>query len=50
MPDVAYNASIGTYFLAWQHDDGHPPHTPRGCPAQAWSVAEVLRAWFALRE
>lgn len=25
--------------------DGDPPHTPRGCPWQAWSVAEVLRAW-----
>ena len=25
--------------------DGEPPHAPRGCPAQAWSVAEVLRAW-----
>jgi predicted glycogen debranching enzyme len=25
--------------------DGDPPHTPRGCPAQAWSVAETLRAW-----
>ena len=24
--------------------DGDPPHAPRGCPAQAWSVAEVLRA------
>ncbi|MGB2752858.1 MAG: amylo-alpha-1,6-glucosidase [Pyrinomonadaceae bacterium] len=23
--------------------DGEPPHTPRGCPAQAWSVAELLR-------
>jgi predicted glycogen debranching enzyme len=23
--------------------DGDPPHTPRGCIAQAWSVAEVLR-------
>lgn len=23
--------------------DAEPPHTPRGCPAQAWSVAEVLR-------
>ncbi|MFZ5915763.1 MAG: amylo-alpha-1,6-glucosidase [Chloroflexota bacterium] len=30
--------------------DGDPPHTPRGCPAQAWSVAEVLRAWLAVRE
>ena len=25
--------------------DGDPPHTPRGCFAQAWSVAEVLRAY-----
>ncbi|MGC9455151.1 MAG: amylo-alpha-1,6-glucosidase [Phycisphaerae bacterium] len=24
--------------------DGDPPHTPRGCIAQAWSVGEVLRA------
>ncbi len=23
--------------------DGDPPHAPRGCPFQAWSVAEVLR-------
>lgn len=23
--------------------DGDPPHTPRGCPFQAWSVAELLR-------
>jgi glycogen debranching enzyme len=24
-----------------------PPFAPGGCPAQAWSVAEVLRAWLA---
>ncbi len=24
--------------------DGDPPHTPKGCIAQAWSVAEMLRA------
>ncbi len=23
--------------------DGDPPYHPRGCPAQAWSVAEILR-------
>jgi glycogen debranching enzyme len=23
--------------------DAMPPHAPRGCIAQAWSVAEVLR-------
>jgi predicted glycogen debranching enzyme len=28
--------------------DGDPPHTPRGCPAQAWSVACVLEAWWRL--
>ena len=25
--------------------DGEPPYMPRGCIAQAWSVAEVLRAY-----
>jgi len=25
--------------------DGDPPHRPGGCIAQAWSVAELLRAW-----
>jgi predicted glycogen debranching enzyme len=25
--------------------DGDAPHLPCGCPAQAWSVAETLRAW-----
>ncbi len=25
--------------------DGDAPHRPRGCIAQAWSVAEVLRCW-----
>lgn len=26
--------------------DAQPPYTPRGCIAQAWSVAEVLRCWL----
>src|SRR5216683_1848189 len=25
--------------------DGEPPHRPRGCIAQAWSVAEILRTY-----
>jgi predicted glycogen debranching enzyme len=29
--------------------DGDAPFTPRGCIAQAWSVAEILRAWLACR-
>jgi glycogen debranching enzyme len=31
--------SIGEIF------DAEPPYEPRGCIAQAWSVAEVLRSW-----
>jgi predicted glycogen debranching enzyme len=30
--------------------DAEPPYTPRGCVAQAWSVAEVLRAWVLTDE
>ena len=25
--------------------NGDPPHAPRGCIAQAWTVGELLRAW-----
>jgi predicted glycogen debranching enzyme len=28
--------------------EGDEPHTPRGCVAQAWGVAEILRVWKAL--
>ena len=28
--------------------DGDPPHRARGCIAQAWSVAELLRVWTDL--
>lgn len=34
--------SVGEIF------DGDPPHHPRGCPAQAWSVACILDAWIQL--
>jgi glycogen debranching enzyme len=30
--------------------DGDAPFTPRGCIAQAWSVAELLRAWQLTEE
>jgi predicted glycogen debranching enzyme len=30
--------------------DGDAPMTPRGCFAQAWSVAEVLRAWLVTEQ
>ncbi len=35
-------ACIGTISEVF---DAEEPHTPRGCCAQAWSVAEVLRCW-----
>jgi predicted glycogen debranching enzyme len=35
-------AGLGTVSEVF---DAEPPYTPRGCIAQAWSVAEVLRAW-----
>ena len=37
------DAGIGTLSEVF---DAEPPYTPRGCMAQAWSVAEVLRAWM----
>jgi len=30
--------------------DGDPPFEPRGCFAQAWGAAEVLRAWSEINE
>ena len=35
-------ACIGTISEVFDADE---PYAPRGCAAQAWSVAEVLRAW-----
>jgi predicted glycogen debranching enzyme len=35
-------AGLGTISEVF---DGDPPHTPRGCIAQAWSIAEPLRAY-----
>lgn len=37
-------AGLGTISEVF---DAESPHTPRGCIAQAWSVAEVLRCWVA---
>lgn len=38
------DAGIGTISEIF---DAEPPYTPRGCIAQAWSVAELLRAILA---
>jgi glycogen debranching enzyme len=37
-----FEAGLGTLSEIF---DGEPPHAPRGCVAQAWSVAEPLRAY-----
>jgi len=37
-----YSAGLGVIGEVF---DGEPPHTPRGCIAQAWSIAEPFRAY-----
>lgn len=37
-----YSSGLGTLSEIF---DGDAPFAPRGCIAQAWTVAEVLRAW-----
>ncbi len=37
-----YTAGLGSLSEIY---DGDPPHAPRGCISQAWSVAEPLRAY-----
>lgn len=41
-------AHLGTAGLGSVSEifDGDPPHTPGGCYAQAWSMAELLRSWL----
>jgi predicted glycogen debranching enzyme len=41
-PEHLSEGGIGTISEVF---DAEQPHTPRGCIAQAWSVAEVLRCW-----
>lgn len=43
--DHLFDAGLGTVSEIF---DGSPPHHPRGCPAQAWSVACILEAWWKL--
>lgn len=45
MADHLNNHGLGTLSEIF---DGDPPMSARGCFAQAWTVAEVLRAWFEL--
>jgi 4-alpha-glucanotransferase len=45
--DHLLDAGLGTVSEIF---DGAPPHAPRGAPAQAWSVACVLQAWWQLEQ
>jgi len=40
-------SNIGAYGLGTLAEifEGDPPHAPRGCIAQAWTVGEILRSW-----
>jgi glycogen debranching enzyme len=42
MLDVYGNLWDGSIYEIF---DGDPPYAPQGCITQAWSVAEILRAW-----
>ncbi len=41
-PGHLHESGLGTISEVF---DAEAPHAPRGCVAQAWSVAEVLRCW-----
>jgi predicted glycogen debranching enzyme len=58
--DLSYARSLLEGFMGHKNDacvgsiseifDAQAPFTPRGCIAQAWSVAEVLRCWLKTAE
>lgn len=47
MANHIYAHGIGTFSEIF---DGDPPMVPGGCIAQAWTVAEILRAWLATEQ
>ncbi len=46
---MAHHLKVHGVGSASEIFDGDAPFTPRGCIAQAWTVAEVLRAWVACK-
>lgn len=61
--EPAINAKVASLLSGFEHHlttsclgqiseifDGDAPHHPRGCPAQAWSVAEVLRVYSEIKK
>lgn len=47
LKDHLSDAALGTVSEIF---DGVAPHTPKGAPAQAWSVACILEAWVYLEQ
>lgn len=45
IPEHMKQAGLGTISEVF---DAEAPFAPRGCSAQAWSVAEILRAWVMI--
>jgi predicted glycogen debranching enzyme len=45
---MAHHLNTGCVGSISEIFDGNLPFTPRGCFAQAWSVAEVLRTWLVI--
>jgi glycogen debranching enzyme len=45
---IGFQAQLGEGCIGSINEifDAEAPYSPRGCVAQAWSVAEVLRAWL----
>jgi 4-alpha-glucanotransferase len=46
MRDHLLDAGLGTISEVFEAE---PPHIPGGAPAQAWSVASVIEAWWRLQ-
>jgi len=45
IPEHMKAAGLGTISEVF---DAEAPFAPRGCPAQAWSLGEILRAWITI--
>jgi glycogen debranching enzyme len=48
LTDIAAHLSEFGLLSVSETADGQPPHAGTGCPFQAWSVAQVLRACTAM--
>jgi predicted glycogen debranching enzyme len=46
---MAHHLNVHGLGSASEIFDAEAPFTPRGCTAQAWTVAEILRAWTVIR-